>query len=201
MSVPTRLKFPANTHRFYLTKSVLVTYPSFSQSFLMEIVRNFTVLSVRSGQTQRYQENLNRLRVATFRANLVYLPLKMYCWMGLLVHAPIRIACDWDSWATWVELKWISFQLIFKSDFNCEFNSNVNSIQMWFKSKSRVDSKLNFIFFLHYYFDMKMNSKLKQITNEFELKLKQNLERNEMKPKLTWKNKMKLKYNRNKNKN
>ena len=58
---------------------------------------------------------------------------------------------------------------------------------MWFKSKSRVDSKLNFIFFLHYYFDMKMNSKLKQITNEFELKLKQNLERNEMKPKLTWK--------------
>ena len=32
-----------------------------------------------------------------------------------------------------------------------------------------------------------MNSKLKQITNEFELKLKQNLERNEMKPKLTWK--------------
>ena len=130
MSVPTRLKFPANTHRFYLTKSVLVTYPSFSQSFLMEIVRNFTVLSVRSGRTQRYQEIWNRLRVATFRANLVYLPLKMYCWMGLLVHAPIRIACDWDSWATWVELKWISFEISFQLRFHFNWFSNPISIQI-----------------------------------------------------------------------
>ena len=131
MSVPTRLKFPANTHRFYLTKSVLLTYPSFSRSFLMEIVRNFTVLSVRSGRTQRYQVKRNRLRVATFRANLVYLLPKMYCWMGLLVQNSMRLGQLGHVGRIEMNFISIDFQIRFQFKFKCALNLNRELIRSW----------------------------------------------------------------------
>ena len=72
MSVPIRLKFYQNTHRFYLTKSIAITHSSLSRSILMEIVWNFTNVWDEPHTSQRYQENWNRLRIASFRAKRVY---------------------------------------------------------------------------------------------------------------------------------